>query len=71
MVPITISTADRPTENVESVLLDKPSTTVTLNNVKPETWVKVKYHILCMLQGSECSKCCLPSQVHGLMRRNM
>jgi len=47
MVPITMSTSEKPETSVQTVLLDSPSTTVTLSNVKPGNWVKVsKLNIL-------------------------
>ncbi|XP_052816194.1 puromycin-sensitive aminopeptidase-like isoform X1 [Mya arenaria] len=41
LVPITISTSDSPNTPVKSVLLEGPSMTVTLENVKPGAWVKL------------------------------
>ena len=41
MVPVSISTSDNPSKPVKTVLLDKPTRTVTLENVKQGTWCKV------------------------------
>ena len=42
MVPISIATSANPTEAVKKVVLDKPSMTVTLENVSADQWVKVR-----------------------------
>lgn len=41
MVPISIATSANPSEAVQKVVLDKQSITVTLENVKPDQWVKL------------------------------
>jgi len=42
LVPITVSTSASPDSAVQSVLMDSPSLTVTLDNVTPDSWVKVR-----------------------------
>lgn len=41
LVPISISTSESPSQAVKHVLLDKPSMEVVLENVKPDSWVKL------------------------------
>ncbi|XP_038047211.1 puromycin-sensitive aminopeptidase-like [Patiria miniata] len=40
-VPINIATSGNPTKSAHTVLLEKPSITVTLENVQPDQWVKL------------------------------
>lgn len=42
MVPISIATSANPSEAAVKVVLDAASTTVTVENVKPDQWVKVR-----------------------------
>jgi hypothetical protein len=49
MVPISICTGEDPGCTKLKVLLDSPETTITINNVSPDQWVKVrttKFHLL-------------------------
>lgn len=41
LVPISVSTSSSPDTPVKTILLDTASTTITLDNVPPEDWVKV------------------------------
>ncbi|KAL4217239.1 hypothetical protein ACF0H5_023690 [Mactra antiquata] len=41
LVPISICTSESPDAPVKTILLDSKSQTVTLDNVKPESWVKL------------------------------
>ena len=45
MVPVSISTASSPTTAVNRFVLKEKETTVTLENVKPDEWVKVGMRI--------------------------
>ena len=42
MVPVSVATSANPNEAVTKVVLDKPSMTITLDDVKPDQWVKVR-----------------------------
>lgn len=46
MVPISICTSEDPSCTKIKVLLDQPETTVTIPNVSPDHWVKVR--LLCV-----------------------
>ncbi|XP_019614242.1 PREDICTED: puromycin-sensitive aminopeptidase-like isoform X6 [Branchiostoma belcheri] len=41
MVPVSISTSQSPATAVKTLLLDQRETTVTIDNVKPDDWVKL------------------------------
>lgn len=41
MVPISVSTGSSPDKPVSTILMDKPTATITLSDIKPEDWVKV------------------------------
>lgn len=41
LVPVNVSSSSSPDKPVTTILMDKTNTTITLNNVKPEEWVKV------------------------------
>ncbi|XP_066305336.1 puromycin-sensitive aminopeptidase-like [Branchiostoma lanceolatum] len=41
MVPVSISTSQSPSTAVKTLLLDQRETTVTIDNVKPDDWVKL------------------------------
>ncbi|XP_076459324.1 puromycin-sensitive aminopeptidase-like isoform X2 [Babylonia areolata] len=41
LVPISVSTGSSPDKPVSTILLDKSSTTITLDDIKPDEWVKV------------------------------
>ncbi|XP_077997476.1 puromycin-sensitive aminopeptidase-like [Glandiceps talaboti] len=41
MVPISISTSADPSKAAVTIVLDKPTTTVTIDNVAPDQWVKL------------------------------
>ncbi|XP_070570403.1 puromycin-sensitive aminopeptidase-like [Ptychodera flava] len=41
MVPISISTSANPSKAALKIVLDKPTTTVTIDNVAPDQWVKL------------------------------
>ncbi|KAJ8317302.1 hypothetical protein KUTeg_005206 [Tegillarca granosa] len=41
MVPVSICTTSSPTTPAKMILLDKPSVSVTVENVKPTDWIKV------------------------------
>ena len=48
MVPVSISTASSPTTAVNRFVLKEKETTVTLENVKPDEWVKVGFRFKSM-----------------------
>ncbi|ESO88043.1 hypothetical protein LOTGIDRAFT_204438 [Lottia gigantea] len=41
MVPVSICTSNSPAKPVQTVVLKEASSTITLNNIKPEDWIKV------------------------------
>ncbi|KAK7112907.1 hypothetical protein V1264_012283 [Littorina saxatilis] len=41
ILPVSVSTSSCPDKPAKTVLVDKASTTITIDNVKPEEWVKV------------------------------
>ena len=57
LVPVSISTASSPTTAVNRFVLKDKQTTVTLENVKPDEWVKVSKNrgenLLCIHDHSE------------------
>ena len=45
MVPISISTSECPNKPVKTILLEDQTTSVTLENIKPDSWCKVRIFI--------------------------
>jgi puromycin-sensitive aminopeptidase len=41
MVPVSISSASSPDKSIHKFLMDKRETTITLDNVKPDDWIKL------------------------------
>ncbi len=43
-IPITVLTKSNPTKIAQQILMDKPETIITLDNISPDDWIKLNYN---------------------------